>query len=98
VTDVSQQIQCKWCRAQSPMSATSCDRCGAPLDIRDAVSDAGWRQAPRIPIRVPNTNASTVVTPTRPSVHGIALLITWLTGSPVTVSEMPKLPVAMSPR
>jgi len=48
VTDVSQQIQCRWCRAQSPVTATSCDRCGAPLDIRDVVSDAGWRMAPRI--------------------------------------------------
>jgi len=48
VTDVSQQIQCRWCRAQSPTTATSCERCGAPLDIRDTVSDAGWRMAPRI--------------------------------------------------
>ncbi|HVB26633.1 MAG TPA: AIM24 family protein [Mycobacteriales bacterium] len=30
------------------MSATSCERCGAPLDVRDAVTDSGWRQAPRL--------------------------------------------------
>ena len=30
------------------------------------------RQALTMPMPVPRTNASTVVTPTRPSVHGIA--------------------------
>jgi uncharacterized protein (AIM24 family) len=48
VTDTSQRIQCRWCRGQSPASATTCERCGAPLDIRNVVSDAGWRQAPQI--------------------------------------------------
>lgn len=48
MTDVDQRIQCRWCHAQSPSSARSCDRCGAPLDARDAVSDSGWRQAPRL--------------------------------------------------
>ncbi|MFI5042804.1 MAG: AIM24 family protein, partial [Acidimicrobiales bacterium] len=48
VTDVSARIQCKWCRGQSPATATTCERCGAPLDIRDAVTDSGWRQAPAI--------------------------------------------------
>jgi uncharacterized protein (AIM24 family) len=48
VTDVGQRIECKWCHAQSSTSAFSCDRCGAPLDARDSVSDSGWRQAPRL--------------------------------------------------
>ncbi len=30
------------------MDARSCDRCGAPLDARDLVSDSGWRQAPHL--------------------------------------------------
>lgn len=30
------------------MSATTCERCGAPLDVRDAVTDSGWRTAPRL--------------------------------------------------
>src|SRR5271155_4430185 len=29
-------------------TATSCSACGAPLDIRNVVSDSGWREAPRI--------------------------------------------------
>lgn len=29
-------------------AATSCSACGAPLDIRNVVSDSGWREAPRI--------------------------------------------------
>lgn len=48
MTDVEQRIQCRWCRAQSPSSARTCDRCGAPLDVRDAVTDSGWREAPRL--------------------------------------------------
>jgi uncharacterized protein (AIM24 family) len=48
VTDTSQRVQCRWCRGQSPASATTCERCGAPLDMRNVVSDAGWRQAPQI--------------------------------------------------
>lgn len=48
MTDTSQRIQCRWCRGQSPATATTCERCGAPLDIRNVVTDAGWRQAPQI--------------------------------------------------
>ena len=48
VTDLDQRVACKWCRAQSPVAARTCERCGAPLDVRDVVSDSGWRQAPRI--------------------------------------------------
>jgi uncharacterized protein (AIM24 family) len=48
VTDLGQRTECQWCHAQSQVEATSCDRCGAPLDQRNRVSDAGWRQAPRL--------------------------------------------------
>jgi uncharacterized protein (AIM24 family) len=48
MTDVEQRIQCRWCHAQSASTAVTCDQCGAPLDVRDAVTDSGWRQAPRL--------------------------------------------------
>ena len=48
VTDVGQRVECQWCHAHNLPDARSCDRCGAPLDQRDRVSDAGWRQAPRL--------------------------------------------------
>jgi uncharacterized protein (AIM24 family) len=48
VSDVAQRIDCRWCHGQSPTSARSCQRCGAPLDSRNVVTDAGWRQAPKI--------------------------------------------------
>ena len=40
------------------------------------------RQAAMAPIAVPMMNARIVVMPTRPSVHGRACLMSWLTGSP----------------
>ena len=48
MSDLDQRLACRWCRAQSPASARTCERCGAPLDVRDAVTDSGWRQAPRL--------------------------------------------------
>jgi uncharacterized protein (AIM24 family) len=48
MTDVTQRIECQWCHAQSPASARSCDTCGAPLDIKNLVSESGWREAPRL--------------------------------------------------
>jgi uncharacterized protein (AIM24 family) len=48
VTDVDQRLACRWCRAQNPLSARVCDRCGAPLDVRETVTDSGWRSAPRL--------------------------------------------------
>ena len=48
MTDVGQRVECQWCHAHNVPDARSCDRCGAPLDQRDRVSDAGWRQAPRL--------------------------------------------------
>ena len=48
MSDLEQRLSCRWCRAQSPASARTCERCGAPLDVRDVVTDSGWRQAPRL--------------------------------------------------
>ena len=41
-------IQCGWCQAQNQPGTTTCMTCGAPLDVRDKVSDSGWREAPRL--------------------------------------------------
>src|ERR1700759_683421 len=41
-------IECQWCRAQNQAGTTSCGTCGAPLDVRNVVSDSGWREAPRL--------------------------------------------------
>ena len=43
-----ERIQCQWCQAMNPTSATACTACGAPLDVRNLVSESGWREAPRI--------------------------------------------------
>lgn len=43
-----ERIQCQWCQSMNDKAATSCAACGAPLDIRNVVSDSGWREAPRI--------------------------------------------------
>ncbi len=48
MTDTAERIQCRWCHNQSQLSARTCERCGAPLDVRNLVTDAGWRQAPKI--------------------------------------------------
>jgi uncharacterized protein (AIM24 family) len=48
MTDVTQRIECQWCHAQSAATARSCDTCGAPLDVKNLVSDSGWREAPRL--------------------------------------------------
>jgi uncharacterized protein (AIM24 family) len=42
------RIECTWCRSQNDPAAQSCATCGAPLDVRNAVSDSGWREAPRL--------------------------------------------------
>jgi uncharacterized protein (AIM24 family) len=33
---------------QNPPGATTCQTCGAPLNVRNKVSDSGWREAPRL--------------------------------------------------
>jgi hypothetical protein len=43
-----QRIACDWCGGQSPAGATSCVACGAPLNVKNLVSDSGWREAPRL--------------------------------------------------
>ena len=42
------RIECQWCHSQNSDQARSCDTCGAPLDVRDVVSESGWREAPRL--------------------------------------------------
>lgn len=46
--DYGERIQCQWCQGLNPSSATSCVTCGAPLDVKNLVSDSGWRECPRI--------------------------------------------------
>ena len=43
-----ERIQCQWCQSMNEKTALSCRACGAPLDIRNLVSESGWREAPRI--------------------------------------------------
>ena len=43
-----EHIQCQWCQSMNAKAATTCRACGAPLDIRNLVSDSGWREAPRL--------------------------------------------------
>jgi uncharacterized protein (AIM24 family) len=39
---------CKYCRQPSDATASSCPSCGAPVDIRAAVSKSGWQRQPAI--------------------------------------------------
>ncbi len=43
-----ERIQCQWCQGMNEKTDLSCRTCGAPLDIRNLVSESGWREAPRI--------------------------------------------------
>jgi uncharacterized protein (AIM24 family) len=43
-----ERLQCQWCQSMNEKAALSCRSCGAPLDIRNLVSESGWREAPRI--------------------------------------------------
>ncbi len=43
-----ERIQCKWCQGINLPTALSCQFCGASLDLKDLVSDSGWREAPRL--------------------------------------------------
>ena len=43
-----ERIQCQWCQGMNEKAALTCRSCGAPLDIRNLVSESGWREAPRI--------------------------------------------------
>ena len=42
------RLECQWCRSQNPPEARTCATCGAPLDVKNLVSDSGWREAPRL--------------------------------------------------
>jgi uncharacterized protein (AIM24 family) len=46
--DPVQRIACDWCGGQSPPNAVNCISCGAQLNIKNLVSDSGWREAPRL--------------------------------------------------
>jgi uncharacterized protein (AIM24 family) len=39
---------CRFCRLPSDADGTSCPSCGAPVDVRDRVSDSGWEEQPPI--------------------------------------------------
>jgi uncharacterized protein (AIM24 family) len=43
-----ERIECQWCRVQNEPGRTSCAACGAPLDVKNLVSDSGWAEAPRL--------------------------------------------------
>lgn len=43
-----ERIQCQWCQSMNDTAAVTCHACGAPLDIRNLVSESGWREAPRL--------------------------------------------------
>ena len=43
-----QRIICDWCGGQNLPGATSCVSCGAQLNVKNLVSDSGWREAPRL--------------------------------------------------
>jgi hypothetical protein len=41
-------IACSWCHYPNEPGRVSCGTCGAPLDVKNAVSESGWRAAPRL--------------------------------------------------
>jgi len=41
-------LECQWCHGQNPPDQKACASCGAPLDVRNLVSDSGWRETPRL--------------------------------------------------
>jgi uncharacterized protein (AIM24 family) len=43
-----QRIVCEWCTTQNSMEASTCIACGAPLNVKNLVSESGWREAPRL--------------------------------------------------
>ena len=44
----ARQYRCPWCNHQTDASTTSCPACGAPVDVRAAVTDSGWTELPAI--------------------------------------------------
>jgi uncharacterized protein (AIM24 family) len=43
-----ERIKCQWCQGMNLKTALTCQFCGAALDLRDLISESGWREAPRI--------------------------------------------------
>jgi uncharacterized protein (AIM24 family) len=43
-----ERLKCDWCQGTNESTALACRYCGAPLDVKNLVSDSGWREAPRI--------------------------------------------------
>ena len=43
-----ERMVCSWCHYPSQPGRASCETCGAPLDVANAVSESGWRAAPRL--------------------------------------------------
>ncbi len=43
-----ERIVCDWCNLQNPLKALTCISCGAPLNIKNLVSESGWREAPQL--------------------------------------------------
>ncbi len=43
-----ERLKCTWCQGLNLKTAVSCQFCGAPLDLKDVVSESGWREAPRL--------------------------------------------------
>jgi uncharacterized protein (AIM24 family) len=39
---------CRFCRLPSNAGSASCPNCGAPVDVKAAVSDSGWQEQPAI--------------------------------------------------
>jgi len=48
VVEPLERIKCQWCQSLNEKTALACRSCGAPLDVRNLVSESGWREAPRI--------------------------------------------------
>jgi uncharacterized protein (AIM24 family) len=46
--DPLQRIVCDWCGGQNTTGAVNCVSCGAQLNVKNLVSDSGWREAPRL--------------------------------------------------
>jgi uncharacterized protein (AIM24 family) len=43
-----ERTACSWCHYANEPDRLSCGTCGAPLKVADAVSESGWRAAPRL--------------------------------------------------
>ncbi len=42
------EYRCQFCRLESSGDATACPHCGAPVDVRNRVSDSGWLELPPV--------------------------------------------------